>query len=240
MTKTSRIVILLLVFALLLSGCASNTANSTAATAQNGSGTGRALTLNEKLAPGILKLEGTDLAVTAAQAKDLLPLWKAVKGLSSSSTASSQELEAVYQQIQDTLTAEQLDSIQNLDLSGQNLQDMMSQYGIEMPNGGSTANLTESEKATRVAGFQSRQNNSSSGGGAPAGGGMPSGGSAPSGEMPSGGDMGGGNFTPPDQAGGTTQSTPQAGQTGGRGGGMGMSSMFIDPLITLLETRSAE
>ncbi|GAP12936.1 hypothetical protein LARV_00676 [Longilinea arvoryzae] len=239
MKNTSPIIVFLLILALLLSGCSSNAATSSSTTPGASSGKSATLTLKDKLAVGTLKLEGTDLAVTAEQAKTLLPLWKAVKSLSSSSTASQPEIDAVYQQIQDALTADQLASIEKLDLSGENMQALMTELGIDPgANGGS--GLTDSAKATRVAELKASGSTFPGGGGnMPSGGGAPSGGSMPSGggSMPSGG----GNFTPPDQAGGTTtQSTPQAGQTGGRGGGMGMSSMFIEPLIKLLETRAAE
>ena len=47
--------------------------------------------VEQKLAIGTLKLEGTDLAVTADQAKTLLPLWKAVKTMSTDSNTSAEE-----------------------------------------------------------------------------------------------------------------------------------------------------
>ena len=244
MGKTSPIVIFLLLLALLLSGCsgsAATAASSTAVTAQGATGTGQTLTLNEKLAAGTLKMEGTDLAVTADQAKELLPLWKAVKTLSTSDTASQLEIEAVYQQIQDTLTAEQLASIEALDLSGSNLQQLMTDLGIEvgMPAG---TGLTDSERATKIAELRASGQFTQGGGPGGAGGadGAPSGGF----QRPSGGGGGfvtGGDF-PPDGAGagavpGTT-GTQTAPRANGRGG-FGMSQIFIDPLIKLLTTRAA-
>lgn len=243
MQKTSPLVILLLVMVLILSGCSNGAASTAAATGGSVSENTVSQSLKEKLAAGTLKLEGTDLAVTAEQAKELLPLWKAVKALSSSDTASQLEIEAVYTQIQEAMSADQLASIEALDLSGQNMQSLMTELGID-PMGTNSTGLTDSERATRVAELQAsssmmrqRNSGSSGGGGMPSGGGAPSGGSMPSGggdmpsmggEMPSGGDMGG-----------AMQTTPQPGQAGGFGGA-GSSSMFIDPLITLLKTRAAE
>lgn len=245
MIKTSPIVILLLLIALVLSGCsgvAATAASSTSGTAQGAAGIGQALTVNEKLAAGTLKLEGTDLAVTAEQANELLPLWKAVKTLSTSDTASQLEIEAVYQQIQDTLTAEQLASIEQLDLSGSNLQQLMTDLGIEMtmPAG---AGLTDSERATRIAELRASGQFAQGGGpGGPDGAGVPGG--AGGGGVPSGGGgfVTGGDF-PPDGANfGTapdTTGTQIAPRANGRGG-IGMSLIFIDPLIKLLTTRAAE
>lgn len=245
MEKTSPIVILLLVIALILSGCSGGTAAATTTT-QAASGNGAALSLTDKLAPGILKLEGTDLAVTPEQAAELLPLWKAVKSLGSSDTATQLEIDAVYQQIQDALTAEQLAAIEALDLSGENMRTLMSELGIDM-NAPFDTGLTDSERATKIAelrasgnlpqgGFGGGPGGGAGGGQPPSGGGMPSGGA-----MPEGGVIIEGNGVPPDAAGGMMlQGTPQPGQMSGRGGGMGFSNLFLEPLIKLLETRAGE
>lgn len=236
MEKNSPIVIWLLLIAFILSGCSGGTAAATTAV-QSAAAIGQTLTLNEKLAAGTLKLEGSDLAVTTEQAKELLPLWKAVKTLSSSDTASQLEIEAVYQQIQDTLTAEQLASIEALDLSGSNMQQLMTDLGIEAGNPAVTG-LTDSERATKIAELRASGQFAQDGGpggadGAPSGGFQrPSGGS--------GGFAAGGNF-PPEGAGagavpGTT-GTQTAPRANGRGG-FGMSQIFIDPLIKLLTTRA--
>ena len=52
--------------------------------------------IESKLALGTLILEDGEQAVTAEEAKTLLPLWKAVKSLSSSQTASQDEINALY------------------------------------------------------------------------------------------------------------------------------------------------
>ena len=56
---------------------------------------------------GTLKLEDTDQAITSDQASELLVLWKAMRVLSSSDTTSQAELDALFQQIKDTMTADQ-------------------------------------------------------------------------------------------------------------------------------------
>jgi len=241
MRKISPIVILLLVIAFVFTGCSGGTAAATTTT-QAATGNGAALSLTDKLAPGILKLEGTDLAVTPEQAAELLPLWKAVKSLGSSDTATQLEIDAVYQQIQDALTAEQLASIEALDLSGENMRTLMSELGIDM-NAPFDTGLTDSERATKIAELRASGNipqggfgGGNGGGQPPSGGGMPSGGA-----MPEGGVIIEGNGVPPDAAGGMMiQGTPQPGQMGGRGGGMGFSNLFLEPLIKMLETRAGE
>ncbi len=237
MEKTSPIVILLLVIVFILSGCSGGTAAVTDAT-QAATGNGTALSLTDKLAPGILKLEGTDLAVTAEQAAELLPLWKAVKSLGASDTATQLEIDAVYQQIQDTLTEEQLASIKALDLSGESMQALMNELGIDM-NAPFNTGLTDSQRATKIAELRASGNIPQGGFGGGNGGG-PGGGAG--GGMPPGDFVPGGGEMPPDVVGGfpdagNIQGTPQPGQMGGRGGRMGFGNLFVEPLIKLLEAK---
>ena len=177
--------------------------------------------VEDKLALGTLSLEGTEKAVTAEQAKALLPLWKAIKSLSASDTASADEIRAVYTQIQETMTAGQVQAIKDLNLSPTDMQALMAKYGVQMqaPQGG-----TPVQNATRAARTQSQ-------GGALAGG-RPGGGMA-------GGPQGGG--MPPDGGAGMPggmQGTPRAGQGGGRGFRGGMNNRLVDPIITLLTERA--
>lgn len=101
---------LIMVIALGLSACTNRNANANAQgaapidTGQRGTPQPFDFAnqpLESKLAIGILKMEGTDLAITPDQAKTLLPLWKAVKTLSTSATTSPDELNAVYRQIEE-------------------------------------------------------------------------------------------------------------------------------------------
>lgn len=191
--------------------------------------------IESKLAIGTLSLEGTKNAVTAEQAKTLLPLWKAMKSLSSSSTASNDELTALYQQIQDAMTSDQIAAIKALTLKQEDMQALAKKYNVtlnqpQMPQG--TPNATALAKRS--------SSNSGNSGGGPDGGGMPGGG--PGGDFGGGmpPDMGGGNASGNQaQASGTKvapQGTPRAGMGGPRGGGM--NSVFVDPLVKLLEERA--
>ncbi|MCD4671229.1 MAG: hypothetical protein K8R77_01080 [Anaerolineaceae bacterium] len=92
--------------------------------------------LSTQLLLGTFKLEDTDPAVDAAQASELLPLWKAVKSLSDSDTTSSVELDALYLQIQETMTDAQLDVIADFAFDGSSMRTMMSELGLGIGSGG--------------------------------------------------------------------------------------------------------
>jgi hypothetical protein len=184
------------------------------------------MTLEEKLAIGTLKLEGSDQAVTAKEANDLLPLWQAVKSLSSNSNTAPSEITAVYKQIEGLMTPEQTQAIQKMTWTQTDLQALMTQYGIQFGNGQGGQNLTADQRATRTAQFQSRNQNS----GGPGGPGGTGDFGGPGGVPGEAGGFGG-------QGGSANQGTPQSGQAGRRAG-MGMNSVFIDPLIKLLQTRA--
>jgi hypothetical protein len=192
--------------------------------------------VEDKLALGTLSLEGTDKAITAEQAKTLLPLWKAVKSLGNSSSASSDEVTALYKQIQEAMTADQVQAIKDLKLSQDDTQTLMKKYGVEFPQGGPQGMPTMS--ADQKATMQARRSSSSGNtqGGGQDGGGMPPDGGGAGG--PPGGDISGGGAQGGAQQGQTTtQGTPAAPQ-GGRGMRGGMNIMLADTLIKLLAERA--
>jgi hypothetical protein len=198
------------------------------------------MTLETKLAIGILKLEGTDNAVTAEQAKELLPLWKGVKVFSNSDTISDAEMEALYQQIQETLTTAQLQAINAMDLSDQDMTTIASDLGVTMgfrPGISSTPGASMDQMPGNNMGFPGGDvvvpgGNMGRGAGDPGGmaGGM--GGGA---GMPSGNDMGMGGIMPgtDTQTDGTDTATTTARTTA-------MNNPFLDVLINLLKTRATE
>lgn len=209
----------------VLSACSATGVSSEQASAvqtplAGGNGDVAQMTLETRLAVGILKLEGSQWAITAEQARTLLPLWKAVKTLSSSDTASSEEIQALYEQSQEALTAEQIQQIQAMSLTQDDIRALMEQYGISFnaPMGGD-GTLSQEQIATRVA--QRAQSGGFPGGGVPPEGGF------------------GGAGAPPGMMGeGRQQITPDPTRMAQRRG-LGMNRLFLDPLIQLLETRSA-
>jgi hypothetical protein len=179
--------------------------------------------IEDKLALGTLKLEGTDKAITAAQAKTLLSLWKAVKTMSASNTTATAEITALYSQIQDAMTAQQIQAIKDLSLSSSDMQALMQKYSS--PQAGSTG-----QKSTQTVLSQLQVGGL---GGGPGGdpGGFPV------------GQPGGGGGAPPDAGSGIigtglqTTGTPVAGKSGASNRGS-MNLMFVDPLIQLLTQRA--
>jgi hypothetical protein len=172
--------------------------------------------LEQKLAIGTLKLEGTNLAITAQQAKTLLPLWQAVKALPAQNTTAPEEITALYQQIEENMTPQQIQSIKDLTMNSSDMRDMMSSLGIQF-NGGNGQGLSQSQQATRQA--QRSQNGGGGGGGG------------------FGGPGGPGGFGGPGGGGAQTTRTPGANRSRTSGG---IGALFVDPVIKLLQTKAAE
>jgi hypothetical protein len=222
------VLVALLVF---LAGCAQATVAPTATPAvpgRQGGGPGGGqipsnafvdadgnLTQEVRLSAGSLQLEGTSQALSADQAKILLPLWQQVR------TANGSALQDIYSQIRSSLTADQLKVIDNLAVA--DVQTLATKYGR-----GGNQNLTTEQRATR----QAQMETQGPGGAAPGG---------IQGTPPAGGRQGTppADFTPP--AGGRIQGTPgmpgAPGPGAGRGGPGGLGLSFVDSLIQLLQER---
>ena len=89
--------------------------------------------LSMKLPVATLMLEETDFAVTPEQAEDLLPLWQMLRALQESGTASQIEIEAVYDQIQEALTPEQLAAIE--EMSPEDMRALFEELGMGRQRG---------------------------------------------------------------------------------------------------------
>lgn len=127
-----RLILLILSLTLTACGAAKNT--GTAQTAGNDPAT-RTLPPTTQLVLGIFKLEGTDQAVIAEQAKDLLPLWQVYGSLLDSDTAAQTEIDALIEQIQGTLTEDQMQAIQDLNLTQEDFFSLMQEQGITLGAG---------------------------------------------------------------------------------------------------------
>ena len=121
-----------------------------------------ALPPTNQLILGILVLEDTDDAVTAAQASTMLPLWQA---LQSGTIQNQTERAAVLRQIEGTLTDTQIDAIGSMQLTFTDMNDWAQSNGIELPQfgqgggqgqggqgrqgglGGAFADMSEEERA---------------------------------------------------------------------------------------------
>ena len=184
-----------------------------------------------ELVVGTFKLEGTDQAVTAQQAKQMLPLWQTLQTLTSSSTAATEEINALIDQIKSTMTTQQVDKITSMKLTQQDMMTAMTDAGVGFGGASGTPNATQqANQQFFMQGGPSTNSNGSSGG-MPSGGG-PSGG--PSGNIPSGGgQMPPGGFTVQGDQGGPgampgQSATPQAVR------GNGYSNQVPPPLLNAL------
>jgi hypothetical protein len=179
--------------------------------------------LSAQLGFGTLLLEESEHAVDADQAAQLLPLWKAARSLSESETAAEAELEAVFNQIEDTMTGEQINAIANLQLAGETMAQLMEDLGISFGFGWDRfGNLTPEQQATAQAARESGEG--------PPGGEFPGGGQGRGG----GQGIGGAELSPEQQA------TAEARRAERSGVGTRFALVFVDPLIELLEERAAE
>jgi hypothetical protein len=171
---------LLAALAVTLAACSATATSSTdatggqtAASTANAAGTpvpNASLPVLTRLLIGTFKLEDTELAVTPDQAKTLLPLWQAVRSLGSSSTTATAEMTALEKQIQETLTAEQMDRINAMPLTRADLQTLAGDLGISFGSGNQA-------NATGTPGAQTFPDGGFPGGGIPPDGGAPPGGS---------------------------------------------------------------
>lgn len=191
MKPSNYLTILLILSFLFLPLAACTGASET--TTQSASSSGD-LPLASQLALGILKLEETSYPIDKTQAAELLPLWKALRALSTSDTTAPQEIEALVKQIQNSLSAEQINAITTMNLTNEDIMTYMQAQGPMANQSGATPD--SSAQATRQARIQSAVQSGAAGGGP--GGGGPGGGA---GGGPGGGGMPGGGFgggVPPD------------------------------------------
>ena len=190
-----------------------------------------ALPISSQLGFGTLLLEDTEYGVGPAQAAELLPLWKAARSLSESETVAEAEMDAVFNQIEDAMTSEQIAAIVDLQLTGEEIAQLMEELGISFGSGEGRGfdNMTPEQQATAQAARESGE-------GFP-GGGNPGGGGGFLGGNPGGGGFqqeGGEQLTPEQQA--TIEARrAERGNIGAR-----FALIFADPLIELLEGRAAE
>jgi hypothetical protein len=109
-----------------------------------------------RLALGTLALENTEQAITPEQAAELLPLWKAANSLSGADNIATEETQGLFGQIEDAMTPEQMQAIQGMDFSGENMAELASTYGFQM-GGGRRGELSEEMRATMEAAQASGQ-----------------------------------------------------------------------------------
>jgi len=235
----------LLLLSLALSAC--NTAAGTGAITQPVNGTQNAavegaLSTEMQLAIGTLLLDESEQPLSAETAAELLPLWKAVRSLGSSSTITTQEYQALFKQIQETMPAEQMNAITAMQLSRDDLMTLSEKLGISMMGSGGglmgtpSPEMLETLQAARESGEMPEM---PSGGGMPPGGMPAGGGGGMGGGFAGGGGMPGGGGIDPSAGGGMAMPTQDA-STGTRTRGGVMQSVpteLLDAVIEYLQAR---
>ena len=203
---------ILTTFALLLAACGSRaSAQSNNGSRQNFGNSSAPLPESAKLLIGTLKLDGTPQAVTAQQAAQLIPLWQLYASLETSSTAASQEIDATVQQIQATMTAEQLQAIDSMNITRRDEFTTLQQMGLAQANASGTP-----QPGGGTQGRGNRSGGGGFGGGGFGGGGFP------------GGGQGNRSFSPEQLA------TAQAARTQGSNANR-VPSALIDALVQYLQ-----
>jgi len=175
-----------------------------------------------QLALGTFKLEETDYAIQADQAQEMLILWKAVRSLTESETTAAEEIEAVINQIGDSMTADQMAAVESMELTFQDMGAIAEALGLEFGGAGRFGDMTPEMQATREAMRES--------------GGLPRGGFG--GDFPGGGP--GGGF-----GGEGGQLSPEARETaiaerGGfarAGAGLGLNPTLLEAIIDFLQAK---
>jgi hypothetical protein len=114
--------------------------------------------------------------VTAKQAAELLPLWQTMKVLSESDTAAQQEKDALIEQIQETMTATQMQTITDMKLTRADMFALVQQQGTAAGNNLTGSQNTNSQNRNSSNNGNGRRNFGQGGGGFFPGGGPPEGG----------------------------------------------------------------
>jgi len=182
--------------------------------------------IETQLMLGTVKLEETDYPVDSEQASELIPLWKALRSLTESEIAAQAEIDAVVNQIQDTMSAEQMMAIEEMGLTMQDFAPVAETLGIETGFAGRFGDVTPEMQATMEAMRESGE--FPSGGGFPEGG-FPGGGAG--GGQGRGSSFGGAEVDP------EARETAKAERDGAQGAGFGINSALLDAIIEFLEAK---
>jgi len=147
---------LTLLLALVACGGTSSSGSTTSdSTGDTGSAADNSTALSEEmeLLIGTFKLEDTDLAVNSEQAAQLLPLWQVLQSLETSDTAASEEIAAVVNQIEATMTSQQMDAITAMKLTQQDVMSVMSEARVSANDSSASSSTGSSQSGFPAGGF---------------------------------------------------------------------------------------
>ena len=112
-------IFLTILLSLTLTACTFNF--GTIGSAPSGAAGAMELPTQTKLVLGVINLDETENAVTAEQARELLPMFYVLQDLNESDTAAQEEIDGLTNQIQETLTDEQTQTIDSMSLSARDM-----------------------------------------------------------------------------------------------------------------------
>ncbi|MFZ5879304.1 MAG: hypothetical protein ACOY0R_08030 [Chloroflexota bacterium] len=173
------------------------------------------LDTESKLILGTLKLDGTEQAVTAEQARELVIYWQVYQEISQSDTAAQEEVDGLLKQIEGAMSAEQMQAIEALGLTQRDVMTVMQEKSLmaNMPVRSTTTDSTSTNTTT-------------GGGFAPPDGGGPMMGAGGPPDM--GGGFGGGNSSSNSSSSDSSSSDAQTTRTN-------PTLLLIDTLIEYLQ-----
>jgi hypothetical protein len=129
MNKPPIYVLTLLI--LILTACNASNGPQLASASSNNT-----LPIETQLVVGTLQLDGTEQAVTSKQAQELLPMWQVYQDISNSSTAAQSEVDGLVEQIQETMSAGQMQAITVMNLTQQDVSAAIQAQNITARSGG--------------------------------------------------------------------------------------------------------
>ena len=132
--KKKMWILALIILALFLAGCQGENTPEVEAGALNTNYAEDALPIDTQLIVGTINLEETELAIDAEMAEELLPLWKMYKSLVESDITVQEEITALINQIQDTMTSEQIEAIVSMELTKEDMATLNQGMG-QRPDG---------------------------------------------------------------------------------------------------------
>ncbi|HEX8992468.1 MAG TPA: hypothetical protein VF784_12385 [Anaerolineales bacterium] len=113
---------------------------------------GSAITPALQLAVGTINLEGTQNAVDAASAANLLPLWQLLDELDSNASSAPQEITAVVEQIRLNMTATQIQAIEAMSIETSQLAPSSSASGTRSNSQAASAGAPQMMSAPMAGG----------------------------------------------------------------------------------------
>ncbi len=139
MTRKLTLSILIL-FMLGMTACGGASNTTATGSAPSSDPAAIELPVATELVLGSFELEGSEQAITPEQAADLLPLWQVYQSLTESDSAAQAEIEALLEQIQETMTPEQMSAIEAMQLTREDMGAIMEELGVAMGGGRNTGN----------------------------------------------------------------------------------------------------